>query len=225
MTVKKATGTIPMVFSSGGDPAKLGLVQSHNHPNGNATGVFVLVSELGPKRLQLLREAVPNVKLIAYIVNLNSGTGRPQLQQMQTVAQTMGQQLLVLSASTERQIDDAFASIVEHRAGAILYSAGVFFQVMRNKLVTLAARHSIPAIYEWPEFVTSGGLMSYSTDRAEAGRQMGIYTGQILKGVNPANLPVVQSTKFDFVINLKTAKTLGLTLSSGLLSIADEVIE
>ena len=224
-TAKKATATIPIVFSSGGDPVKLGLVESLNRPNGNATGVSVFVSELGAKRLQLLREVVPRAKLIAFIVNLNSGSGPAQLQEMRTVAQTMGQQLLVLPASTGSQIDDAFASIVERKADGIIYSASVFFQVMRDKLVALAARYSIPAIYEWPEFTGSGGLMSYSSDRSEAGRQMGTYTGLILKGAKPSELPVMQSTKFEFIINLKTAKALGLTIPPTLLATADRVIE
>ncbi len=225
IAAKHASATIPIVFSSGGDPVRLGLVDSLNQPHGNATGVFVFVSELGPKRLQLLREVVPNPKLIAYIVNLRSGSGPGQLRALQAAAQAMGQQVLVLTAATESEIDEAFASIVQRKADALLYSANPFFQVIRNKLVALAAQHHIPAIYEWPEFVTSGGLVSYSSSRAEAGRQMGNYAGQILKGAKPGDLPVIQSSKFELAINMKTAKTLGLAIPSGIMAIADEVIE
>jgi putative ABC transport system substrate-binding protein len=144
---------------------------------------------------------------------------------MEAAAKAMGQQILVLSASTEKQIDEAFVTLVQRKADAIVYSASVFFQVMRDQLVTLAARHSIPAIYEWPEFVQSGGLISYSSTRLEPGRQMGSYAGQILNGAKPGDLPVVQSSKFELAINLKTAKALGLTIPSGVLAIADDVIQ
>jgi putative ABC transport system substrate-binding protein len=173
----------------------------------------------------LLRETVPNHKLIAYIVNLRSGSGPEQLSALQTAAQAMGQQVLVLNAATESEINEAFATVVQHKADALLFSANPFFQVIRDKLVALAAQHSIPAIYEWPEFVTAGGLASYSSSRAEAGRQMGSYAGQILKGASPSDLPVIQSSKFELAINLKTAKTLGLAVPQSLLVAADEVIE
>jgi putative ABC transport system substrate-binding protein len=225
LTAKRATSTIPIVFSTGADPVQLGLVKALNRPGGNATGVAVFVTELGPKRLQLLREVVPQAKLIAFVVNLNSASGPPQKSEMQTTAQTIGQQLLVLSASTEREVEQAFATIVARKADAIVYSASVFFQVVRERLVSLAARHAIPAIYEWPEFVTTGGLMSYSSSRSEFGRQIGLYAGQILKGAKPADLPVIQSSKFELVINMKTAKALGLTIPPGVLALADEVIE
>jgi putative ABC transport system substrate-binding protein len=220
-----ATKTIPIVFSTGGDPVKLGLVESLNRPKGNATGVYVFVSELGPKRLQLLREVVPHAKMIAFIVNLKSGSGRPQAEAMQTAAQAMGQQLLVLSASTESEVSEAFVTLVKRKAEAIIYSANPLFQVLNEKLVALAARHSIPAIYEWPEFVKLGGLISYSSNRSEAGRQMGRYAAQILKGTKPADLPLIQSSTFELVINLKTARALGLTVPATLLARADEVIE
>jgi putative ABC transport system substrate-binding protein len=225
LAAKAASTTIPIVFSTGSDPVKLGLAESVNRPGGNATGVYVFVTELGPKRLQLLREIVPHATTIAFIVNVNSGSGTFQAQAMQAAAQAMGQQILVLTAATEREIDDAFATLVERKAGAIVYSANPFFQVMRDKLVALAARHSIPAIYEWPEFVTQGGLISYSSGRAEAGRQMGRYAGQILKGSKPADLPLIQSSSFELVINLKTAKALGLTVPSAVLATATDVIE
>jgi putative ABC transport system substrate-binding protein len=225
LAAKAATTTIPIVFSSGGDPVRLGLVEALNRPGGNVTGVYVFVTELGPKRLQLLREVVPHATLIAFVVNLNSASGPPQKTQLESAAQAMGQQILVLAASTESEVNEAFATIVARKADAIVYSASVFFQVVRDQLAALAARHSIPAIYEWPDFVTAGGLMSYSSSRSEAGRQIGNYTGQILKGTKPAELPVIQSSKFELVINLRTAKVLGLTIPPGILAIADEVIE
>jgi putative ABC transport system substrate-binding protein len=225
LAARAATKTVPIVFSAGGDPVKLGLVDSLNRPNGNATGVYVFVSELGPKRLQLLREVVPHAKTIAFIVNLNSGSGQPQARAMQAAAQAIGQKILMLSASTENEVDKAFATLVERKADAIVYSANPLFQVLRDKLVALAARHAIPAIYEWPEFVASGGLISYSSNRAEAGRLMGRYAGQILKGAKPVDLPLIQSSTFELVINLKTAKALGLNIPPSLLATASEVIE
>ena len=225
VAAKGASTAIPTVFSAGGDPVKLGLVASLNRPGGNATGIFVFVTELGPKRLQLLREVVPLAKKIAYVVNLNSGSGPAQTQAMQASAKALGQQIIVVSASTEDQINDAFATIAERKADAIVYSASPFFQVMRERLVALAARYSIPAVYEWPVFVKSGGLMSYSSSPSEVGAQIGNYAGRILKGARPSDLPVVQAAKFDLVINLKTAKSLGLTIPPTLLATADEVIE
>jgi putative tryptophan/tyrosine transport system substrate-binding protein len=225
LATKAATATIPIVFGTGLDPGRLGLVETLNRPGGNATGVSVFVSELGPKRLQLLRGIVPHATLIAFIVNLNTATGPAQKSEMESTAQAIGQQILVLSASTESEVNEAFATIAARKADAIVYGAGVFFQVVRDRLVALAARHSIPAIYEWPEFATAGGLMSYSSSRSESGRQIGNYTGQILKGAKPADLPVFQSSKFELVINLRTAKALGLTIPPGVLAIADEVIE
>jgi ABC-type uncharacterized transport system substrate-binding protein len=199
--------------------------ESLNRPGGNSTGVAVFVAELAPKRLQLLREMVPVAKLIAFIVNPNIASGPSQIRDMQSAAQVLGQELLILKASTQREVDEAFAILIGRKAAAIVYSASVFFQVAREQLVNLAARHSIPAIYEWPEFVTAGGLMSYSSNRAEAGHQIGNYVGQILKGAKPADLPVVQASKFELVINMKTAKALGLTISESLLLRADGLIE
>jgi len=225
LAAKAASTTVPIVFSTGADAVQLGLVESMNRPNGNATGVSVFVTQLAPKRLQLLREVVPDARLIAFVVNTNSASGPPQIREMQAAAQAIGQQILVLNASTEREVDEAFTTIAERKAAGVVYSASVFFQVVRQQLVTLAARHAIPAIYEWPEFVAAGGLMSYSSNRSEAGRRIGNYTGQILKGAKPADLPVFQSTKFELVINMKTAKAMGLTIPPGVLAIADEVIE
>jgi putative tryptophan/tyrosine transport system substrate-binding protein len=190
-----------------------------------ATGVNIFTIELGPKRLELLRQLLPNPGTIAFMVNPNSATTARQVSELQTAAAALGQQILVLNVGSEQEIDEAFATIVERRVAAVLYAASLFFQVRQDQLIALAARHSIPAMYEWREFVTAGGLMSYSTNRAEAYRQVGIYTGRVLKGANPADLPVMQSIRFEFLINLKTAKALGIKISDDLLSLADEVIE
>ena len=225
LAAKAATATIPIVFTSGADAVEIGLVASLNRPGGNATGVNIFTTELGPKRLELLRQLLPNAGTIAFIVNPNSATTGRQVSELQTAAAALGQQILVLNAGSEKEIDEAFATIVERRVAAVLYPASLFFQVRQEQLVALAARHSIPAMYEWREFVTAGGLMSYSTNRTEAFRQAGIYTGRVLKGANPAELPVMQSIRFEFVINLKTAKALGIKIPGDLLSLADEVIE
>jgi putative ABC transport system substrate-binding protein len=222
LAAKAATATIPIVFASGLDAVEIGLVASLNRPGGNATGVNIFTTELGPKRLELLRQVVPNAGTIAFLVNLNTATAGRQVNELQTVAAALGQQILVLNAGSEKEID---ATIVERRVAAVLYAASLLFQVRQEQLIALAARHSIPAMYEWREFVTAGGLMSYSTNRAEAFRQVGIYTGRVLNGANPAHLPVMQSIRFEFVINLKTAKALGIQISGDLLSLADEVIE
>ena len=225
LAAKAATATIPIVFASGLDPVQLGLVSSFNRPGGNATGVSVFTSELGPKRLGLVRELLPQPGTIAFFVNPKSATTPFQITEMQAAAQAVGQPLLVFNADTEEQVDKAFAAMAERNVAAILYGAGVFFQVVSERLVALAARYRIPALYEWREFVTAGGLMSYSTDRTEFGLQAGMYAGRILKGEKPAELPVVQPAKFELVINLKTAKALGLTIPPSLLARADEVIE
>jgi putative ABC transport system substrate-binding protein len=225
LAAKRATTTIPIVFSVGSDPVKLALVDSINRPGGNATGVYVVASELGPKRLQLISEIVPRAELIACIVDLGSVAGPAQINAMQAAATAMGQKILVLSAATESEIEKAFVTLVEQKADAIVYGANLFFQVARKQLLALAAQHAIPAMYVWPEFVRAGGLMSYSSSRSESGTQIGAYASQILKGAKPADLPVVQSSKFDFAINVKTAKALGLTIPPSLLATADEVIE
>ena len=220
-----ATATIPIVFTSGFDPVQIGLVASFNRPGGNATGVSLLTAELGPKRLGLLRELLPKPGTIAFVVNPNSALMPFQVQEMQVAAQAVGQPLLVIEAGSEEQFDKAFAMMAERNIAAILYGANLFAQVISERLVELAARYRIPALYEWREFVTAGGLMSYSTDRNEVGREAGLYAGRILKGEKPADLPVVQSSRFEFVINLKTAKALGLDLPLHLLQVADELIE
>jgi putative tryptophan/tyrosine transport system substrate-binding protein len=222
LAVKGATSTIPIVFSSGADPVGQGLVASLNQPGGNATGVAVFTNELGPKRLELLRTLVPKAELIAFVAN--AGTAA-QVKDVQTAAAAFGQKILVVNASTPEDVEQAFATIAREKAGAVLYSAHQFYQIVRDQLVALAARHRLPAMYEWREFVEAGGLASYSTSRNDSFRQMGVYTGQILKGAKPSELPVVQPTKFEFAINLKTAKALGLTVPPNLLVAADEVIE
>src|SRR5262249_50458758 len=225
LAVHAATTTIPIVFTSGFDPVQLGLVASLNRPGGNATGVSVFTSELGPKRLGLLREMAPRSGVIAFVVNPNSTTTPQQIREMQTVAQAIGQELLVVSVGAEDEVDRAFAMMAERDVVAILYGAAVFCQVISARLVALAARHRIPALYEWREFVAAGGLMSYSTDRNEVGRAAGTYAARILKGEKPADLPVVQSSRFELVMNLTTAKALGLVVPPTLLARADEVIE
>jgi putative tryptophan/tyrosine transport system substrate-binding protein len=222
---KAATATIPIVFTSGFDPVQIGLVASFNRPGGNATGVSLLTTELGPKRLGLLRELLPKPGTIAFVANANSAATPFQIQEMQAAAQAVGQPLLVVSVGTEDEVDQAFTTMAERNVAAILYGATLFFQVISERLVALAARYRIPALYEWREFVMAGGLMSYSTDRNEVGREAGSYAGRILKGEKPADLPVVQSSRFELVINLKTAKALGLEVPPTLLARADEVIE
>jgi len=172
-----------------------------------------------------VRELLPKPGIIAFIVNANSASTPSQIQEMQGAAQAVQQRLLVLSVGTEEQVDKAFTTLAERNVTAILYGASVFFQVISERLIALAARYRIPALYEWREFVTAGGLMSYSTDRNEVGREAGSYAGRILKGEQPADLPVVQSSRFEFVINLKTAKALGLEIPPTLLARADEVVE
>ena len=225
MAAKAATAHIPIVFTSGEDPVSIGLVASLNHPGGNATGVSLFTTELGPKRLGLLRELLPKPGLIAFVVDPNNASTPLQIKDMQAAAKTVGQPLLVLNAGNESEIDAAFATMTRQRVSAVLYGASTSFQVVSDRLIALAARQSIPALYEWREFVGAGGLMSYSTSVAESGLQIGIYAGQILKGAKPADLPVVQSSRFEFVINLKTAKALGLVIPPTLLARTDEVIE
>jgi putative tryptophan/tyrosine transport system substrate-binding protein len=225
IAAKSATANIPIVFTSGEDPVAIGLVASLNHPGGNATGVALFTTELGPKRLGLLRELLPKPGLIAFVVDPKNGSTPVQIEEMQAAAKAVGQPLLVLNAGTESEIDAAFAVMSRQKVNALLYGASTSFQVVKDRLIALAARQSIPALYEWREFVAVGGLMSYSTNVAESGQQIGTYTGQILNGAKPGDLPVVQSSRFELVINLKTAKALGLTIPATLLARADEVIE
>jgi putative ABC transport system substrate-binding protein len=225
LAAKAATTTIPILFVSR-DPVQDGLVASFSHPGGNVTGVVTLLDS-PTKQLGLLRDLAPNAAIIAALVNpddINDITGS-WIKDIQAAARAVAQQLLVLTATTEPHIDTAFATLVEKHASALVVGVSAFFNTHREKLIALAARHAVPTIYFRREFTVAGGLMSYGTSAAETYRQLGIYTGRILKGEKPADLPVVQSSKFEFVINLRTAKTLGLTIPPGLIAIADEVIE
>jgi putative ABC transport system substrate-binding protein len=225
VAAKAATTTIPVVFTSGEDPIKLGLVASYNRPGGNVTGVALLIDVLSAKRLGLLREIVPSATLVAVLLNPAWPTFDTQLNDVQEAARAIGQQIHVLRANTEREIDAAFDTAKEVRAGAMMVGPSTFFTVRRDQIVGLAARNALPTIYGQREFIGAGGLMSYATSLADAYRQAGIYTGKILGGARPAELPVVQSAKFELLINLKTAKALGLQLPDKLLALADEVIE
>jgi putative ABC transport system substrate-binding protein len=222
---KGATSTIPIVFNIGNDPVKVGLVNSLSRPDGNVTGVNILTTELEAKRLGLLHQMVPTASMVAHLVNPTYPPTQTNVRDVAAAARVMGLQIILIEASSESEINAAFAAIIQKRAGALLVGADPFFNGRRDQIVALAARHAIPAIFEQREFAVAGGLMSYGTSIADAYRQMGIYTGRILKGEKPADLPVVQSAKFELTINLKTAKALALTPSSGLISITDEVIE
>ena len=220
-----ATTTIPVVFLSGRDPVGQGLATSLSRPDRNLTGISVFTIELGPKRFELLREMAPNADEIAFIANPKSPSTAYQVDEVTAAAKTSGQKIVVLNVSTESEANSAFETIAQRKIGAVLYNAGLFYQVVLHQLVALAARHAVPAMYEWREFVEAGGLMSYSVSRAEAWHQVGLYAGRVLQGVRPADLPIVQSARFELVINLKTAKALGITVSPTLLARADEVIE
>jgi putative ABC transport system substrate-binding protein len=225
LAAKKATATIPIVFSSGDDPVKLGLVASLNQPGGNATGMNFFVTAMEGKRLGLLRELIPAAALTGALLNPNNTSFEFQLRDVQDAVRLIGQQVHILQASSERDIHAVFRSLAQMRVQALLVGADPFFNGRREQLVTLAAHYAIPAIYELREYAMAGGLMSYGTSLPDTYRQVGIYTARILKGEKPADLPVVQSIKFELVINLKTAKALGLEVPPALSARADEVIE
>ena len=225
VAAKSATATIPIVFSSGTDPVKLGLVASLNRPGGNLTGVSNSNVELGPKRLELVHELVPTATIIALLVNPTNPNAEAILRDHQVAARTFGLQLPVVLASTEREIDTAFANLDQLRAGALAIGGDPYFVSRSDQLAALAVRYAMPAIFEYREFAAAGGLMSYGGSVTDAYRQVGVYTGRILTGEKPADLPIQQSTKAELIINLKAAKTLSLTIPPGLLARADEVIE
>ena len=225
VAAKAATATIPIVFNTGVDPVELGLVASLNHPGGNLTGVTDLAQELGPKRLELLHELVPTATVVAVLVNPSYPGAEILLRDLQVAARTLALQIHVLHASTEHELDTAFASLVQLRAGALVIGPDSFFNSRSELLAALTVRHAVPAIFQYREFAAAGGLMSYGGSITDQYRLVGAYTGRILKGEKPADLPVQQSTKIELIINMKTAKALGLTFPITLLGRADEVIE
>ena len=222
---KAATATIPIVFSSGGDPVARGFATSLARPGGSMTGVSLLVIELIPKRLELVHDLVPNATLIAGLINPKNSNAVRNLTALQEAAQAKGVQIHISEASTDSELETAFADLASLKAGTLIVGADPFFNARRNQIVALSARYSLPAIYEWREFVDAGGLISYGPSLTGVYRQIGTYVGRVLNGEKPADLPVVQPTLFDLVVNLNTAKTLGLTVPQLILARASEVIE
>ena len=225
LAAKKATSTIPIVFGMGGDPVKAGLVDSLGRPGGNATGFTLLTNELEPKRLGLLRDLLRNVGTIAVMLNPNFPPAADQLVALEKAAQVTSQQLNIFKVSNDTELNASLGSIQKDRVSALLVAADPYLDTRRRQLVTFAAENKLPAIYQFREFAVDGGLMSYGPSITNSYRQAGNYVGQILKGAKPADLPVLQPVKFELVINLKTAKALGLAIPAGLISIADEVVE
>jgi putative tryptophan/tyrosine transport system substrate-binding protein len=225
LAAKAATTTIPVVFATGGDPVELGLVSSLNRPGGNLTGVSFLGPLLEPKRVALLHEMVPQTRLIGVLLNRNATLAETQLREINEATRSLGLNLYVQHVAGERDFEDAFSALTQARADALLVGADPFFYAQREPLIAKAALHKLPAMYGRREFAEAGGLMSYGTTLTGSFRQVGIYTGQILNGTKPADLPVLQTAKFEFLINLKTAKTLGIDVPPGLSARADEVIE
>lgn len=226
LAAKRATETIPIVFTLGSDPVKFGLVSSLNRPEGNLTGVTLFAYLLDAKRVELIHELVPNTSSVALLVNPNSpAQAEAQFTEVEAAARKFGQRLIILKAGTTNEIDQAIASIAQGKASALLVSADPFFLSRRDQLVALVTRHAIPSIFEWRQFAEAGGLISYGIDLVDAYRQAGVYVGKILRGAKPSELPVLQPTKFEFFINLKAAKALGISVPSTMLVAADQVIE
>jgi putative ABC transport system substrate-binding protein len=225
LAAKAATATTPIVFAVGSDPVLFGLVASLNRPGGNITGVSLFTAALEGKRLGLLHELVPGASLIGFLVNPKNPNAVAQLKDVHDAGRALGRQIYILNADNDHDVDAVFQTATEQRCGALLVGSDPFFFSHREHIAMLAARHAIPAIYEWREFAEAGGLASYGTSQADAYRQAGLYAGRILKGAKPSDLPVMRPTKFELVINLKTAKALGLTIPPGVLAIVDEVIE
>jgi putative tryptophan/tyrosine transport system substrate-binding protein len=223
LAAKSATSTIPIVFAVGGDPVRTGLVASLSRPGGNATGISLLTTETEAKRLGLLSELVPSAAVIGVLIN-PQGAGA-QSQEVQEAARAIGRQVRIANAGNDRELEVAFSTLVQQRANALLVGADPFFDTRRDRIVALAAQFKLPAIYQFRDYAVAGGLMSYGISITDGYRQVGIYTGRVLKGTKPADLPIYQSIKFEAVINLKTAKTLGLEVPPTLLARADEVIE
>jgi putative ABC transport system substrate-binding protein len=222
---KAATATIPIVFVIGGDPVMFGLVASLNRPGGNITGITLVGAETVAKRLGLLLEFIPSAPAVGVLANPKNPIAKPQVTELQTAAKSLGREIDVLNASSEMEVERAFATLDQQHIQALVVTADPFFDDRRDQIIALAARHRVPVSYTRREFVIAGGLMGYGPDVSDAFRQAGIYTGRILKGENPGEMPVMRPTKFQFVINLKTARTLGLNVPDKLLALADEVIE
>jgi putative ABC transport system substrate-binding protein len=225
LAAKTAISTIPIVFATGGDPVDYGLVASMNRPGGNATGVTVITAALWPKRLELLRELVSSPGLFGVLVNPSHPSSAASTKEVREAAHTLGQEILVVNVRTERNFDTAFSTLVQNRVSGLLVANDPLFTGRREQLIALASQHAIPTVYDRPEFTKAGGLMSYGASTVEQYRQAGFYTGRVLKGEKPADLPVLQPTKFELSVNLKTAKALGLRVPPSLLVAADEVIE
>ena len=222
LAAKAATSTVPIVFSIGGDPIKQGLAASFNRPGGNSTGITLLTNQLEPKRLGLLRQLVPQATTIGFLLNPSYPPSEGQLKDAEEAARAMSQQIHILRADTDDEIDAAFQTVTQQGIAALAVAAAPFFDTRRAKLVALAARHAVPTMYHFREFAEAGGLVSYGIDPADVYRQVGVYSGRVLKGDKAAELPVMQATKFEFVINLKTARTLSLDVPLGLSAGADE---
>ena len=225
VAARQATSTIPIVFGTGSDPVDAGLVASLGRPGGNATGYSLVTNDLEPKRLGILHDLVPNAAVIGVLLNPNFPPAASQLAALENAALAITQRLAVFRASNDIELDASLASIVEQQVGALLVTADPYFATQRDRIVAFAAQNRLPAIYQFREYAVAGGLISYGPRITDAYRQAGLYAGQILKGAKPSNLPIVLPTKYEFVINLKAAKALGLTIPSGLISFADEVVE